>query len=62
MKRIIELAFLVLLLPALCQGEENTQPRVGEHNAVVWKFEYRKPRSANRSSVGVSISPPYGDS
>jgi hypothetical protein len=32
--------------------------RVGEHSAVVWKFEYRRPRSAIRRSVGVAIGPP----
>jgi len=35
MKRVVELAFLVLLLPALCQGEENTQPQVGETHSVI---------------------------
>src|SRR5262245_53033716 len=33
--------------------------RVGEHSAVVWKFEYRRPLSAMRLIVGVSIGPPY---
>ena len=35
MKRIVELAFLVLLLPALCQGEENMQHQVGERHSVI---------------------------
>jgi hypothetical protein len=34
--------------------------RVGEHRAVVWKFEYRRPFSAIRRIVGVSIGPPNG--
>ena len=29
--------------------------RVGEHSAVVWKFEYRSPLAARRSNVGVAI-------
>ncbi len=36
-------------------------PRVGVHSAVVWKFAYRSPRSARRSSVGVSHSPPNAE-
>ncbi len=32
--------------------------RVGEQSAVVWKFEYRRPASAIRLIVGVSIGPP----
>jgi hypothetical protein len=31
---------------------------VGEHSAVVWKFEYRSPESAIRFIVGVSMGPP----
>jgi hypothetical protein len=35
MKRIVELAFLVLLLPALCQSEENTQHQVEQTHSVI---------------------------
>src|SRR3954454_16782768 len=34
--------------------------RVGEHSAVVWKFVYRRPRSAILLMFGVSIRPPNG--
>jgi hypothetical protein len=36
----------------------SSDERVGEHSAVVWKFEYRSPLSAIRRIVGVSIGPP----
>ncbi len=36
----------------------SSDARVGEHSAVVWKFEYFTPRSAIRRIVGVSIGPP----
>ena len=32
--------------------------RVGEHNAVVWKFENRRPSVASASNVGVAMSDP----
>jgi hypothetical protein len=32
--------------------------RVGEHSEVVWKFGYRRPLAAMRSSVGVGMMPP----
>src|SRR5262245_34429608 len=32
--------------------------RVGEHSAVEWKFVYRSPALAMRSSAGVGIIPP----
>ena len=35
--------------------------RVGEHSDVVWKFVYRSPLAASRSSVGVGITPPKVD-
>lgn len=34
------------------------EARVGEHSAVVWKFEYRTPMSAIRDMVGVFTGPP----
>jgi hypothetical protein len=36
----------------------SSDARVGEHSAVVWKFEYRTPMSAIRRMVGVSTGPP----
>ena len=36
----------------------SSDARVGEHSAVVWKFEYRTPLSAMRRMVGVSTGPP----
>ena len=35
-----------------------TQARVGEQNAVVWKFVYRSPSAASRSMVGVAMGLP----
>jgi hypothetical protein len=32
--------------------------RVGEHSAVVWKLENRRPPAARRSKVGVAMSEP----
>ena len=34
------------------------QARVGEHNAVVWKFAMRTPPAARRSISGVARSEP----
>ena len=34
------------------------QTRVGEHSAVVWKFESRTPSAATPSMTGVSMSDP----
>ncbi len=36
----------------------SNEARVGEHSAVVWKLEYRTPRSAIRLIVGVRTGPP----
>lgn len=36
----------------------SSDARVGEHKAVVWKLEYRTPRSAIRCIVGVLTGPP----
>src|SRR5262245_2203467 len=35
--------------------------RVGEHSAVEWKFVYRSPFFAMRSSAGVGMTPPKVD-
>jgi hypothetical protein len=34
------------------------QARVGEHSAVVWKLENRRPPAARPSNVGVAMSEP----
>jgi hypothetical protein len=36
----------------------SSDDRVGEHRAVVWKLEYRTPRSAILRIVGVLAGPP----
>jgi hypothetical protein len=36
----------------------NKQDRDGEHSAVVWNCENRRPAAAIRSMFGVSIRPP----
>ncbi len=39
----------------------SSDPRVGVHSAVVWKFAYRRPFAASRSRVGVSHNPPKAE-
>ena len=51
---IVPMPFVVWLRPVI------RHERVGEHSAVVWKFVYRRPRSAIRLMFGVSIRPPNG--
>jgi hypothetical protein len=49
---IVAIPFDVALRPV------SSDARVGEHSAVVWKFEYRTPMSAIRLMVGVRTGPP----
>ena len=51
---IVPIPFVVWLRPVI------RHERVGEHSAVVWKFVNRRPRSAIRLMLGVSIRPPKG--
>src|SRR4249920_1409202 len=49
---IVAMPFDVALRPV------SSDERVGEHNAVVWKFAYRTPISAMRRMFGVCTGPP----
>ena len=49
---IVAIPLLVALRPV------SSDARVGEHSAVVWKFENTTPRSAIRRIVGHSTGPP----
>ena len=51
---MLAMLFVVWLRPV------SRHDRVGEHNAVVWKFVYTNPLSAILLMFGVSISPPNG--
>ena len=49
---MVAMPLLVALRPV------SSDARVGEHNAVVWKFANFTPRSAMRRMFGVSTGPP----
>ena len=49
---MVAMPLLVALRPV------SSDDRVGEHSAVVWKFENRTPMSAMRRMFGVSTGPP----
>jgi hypothetical protein len=49
---MVAMPLLVALRPV------SNDDRVGEHSAVVWKFEKRTPMSATPRMFGVSTGPP----